>query len=91
MNTLYLQQLLACLLKASSIDQMHNQLQALLTPSELEEVSRRLQIFKRLHQGQTQRLIAQEMGLGIATVTRGARVYKELQNKEFLNDPTTKD
>ena len=49
---------------------------SLLTPSELSEISKRLQIFKLLEQGMPQRQIAEKLGVGIATVTRGSRALK---------------
>lgn len=52
----------------------------ILTPQELEQVELRLQIIKRLKRGEAQRKIASDLGVGIATVTRGAR---ELKNGRF--------
>ena len=49
----------------------------LLSPSELSEISKRLQIFKLLEAGVPQRQIAEQLGVGIATVTRGSRVLKQ--------------
>lgn len=45
----------------------------LLTPKEREEFERRWDIIERLHAGETQRSIASDLGVGIATVTRGSR------------------
>lgn len=45
----------------------------LLTPQELEEVARRLQIFKLLQKGVPQRLIAEQLNVSIATISRGSR------------------
>jgi TrpR family trp operon transcriptional repressor len=53
-------------------------LEALLTPNELIEMQHRLQIFSLLEQGIPQRDIAKQLGVGIATVTRGSRALKEL-------------
>lgn len=55
-------------------------LKGILTPQELSDITQRLQIVKRLKQGMTQRQIAEELGVGIATVTRGS---KELQKGRF--------
>lgn len=57
-------------------DQMAQVLDALLTPKELEELDNRLRIFAGLAAGRPQRSIAQDLGVGIATVTRGAQAYK---------------
>ena len=57
---------------------MHRFLDILLTPPEFDELSRRLQILKRLIKGKTQRKIAHDLRVGIATVERGA---SELRKK----------
>lgn len=51
----------------------------ILTPTEFEDIALRWQIVKRLYAGETQRVIAKDLGLGIATVSRGSR---ELRNKK---------
>jgi Trp operon repressor len=48
----------------------------LLTPMERKELGLRWQIVKALAEGKTQREVAVELGVSIATVTRGARVLK---------------
>lgn len=57
--------------------QMIDFLQGLFTPKELEQLPIRLEIVKRLKQGQSQRQIAQDLKIGIATVTRGALEIKK--------------
>lgn len=52
-------------------------LKGLLTPNELEEIARRLQIVKLLKEGVSQREIAERLKVGIATVTRGSREIKQ--------------
>lgn len=59
---------------------LEKRLIALLTPNEIEEMQRRLQILDLLQKGVPQRDIAKQLGVGIATVTRGSRVLKELQD-----------
>lgn len=56
-------------------------LRGLLTESELEEIATRVQIVKKLKAGVAQHAIAKEMGVGVATVTRGS---KELQKGRFV-------
>lgn len=51
-------------------------LKNILTPSELDEIATRLQIFKLLKKGVSQREVAEKLGVGIATVSRGARELK---------------
>lgn len=48
----------------------------LLTPQERNELGVRLQVFKKLLSGENQRSIARNLGIGIATVTRGSRELK---------------
>ncbi|OUS24661.1 transcriptional regulator [Gammaproteobacteria bacterium 45_16_T64] len=72
----HLSELLEHLLAADSEAELSSRLQALLTPTELSEICNRLQIFRRLEEGVPQRQIAESLGVGIATVTRGSRALK---------------
>ncbi|MFQ3231081.1 MAG: TrpR family trp operon transcriptional repressor, partial [Reinekea sp.] len=65
------------LLEAKSRLEMSTKLEQLLTPSEYDEVVKRLQILHMLDQGIPQRKIAETLGVGIATVSRGARARKD--------------
>lgn len=60
---------------------LEKRLKALLTPNELNELQHRLEIFSLLEQGVPQRDIAKQLGVGIATVTRGSRALKELKEE----------
>lgn len=71
-----LNELLDHLLAIDSREEMASALHALLTPSEFTEIIKRLQIFRMLEAGIPQRKIAEELGVGIATVTRGSRALK---------------
>ena len=55
---------------------MENFLLGILTPKELEEIPKRLQIVKMLKKGTVQHEIAEKLGVGIATVTRGSKEIK---------------
>lgn len=59
---------------------MVNFLRGLLTEGELVELVKRLQIVKKLKAGVSQQKIAKELGVGVATVTRGS---KEIQKGRF--------
>ncbi len=75
-----LKQLIGTLLKMNTEVKMRNFLEGILTPKELEEIPTRLQIIKKLKKGEKQHKIAEELGIGIATVTRGS---KEIQRERF--------
>jgi len=78
MNTsnTYIKDLVNHLLTPANPKSMEKILSGLLTPSELSEISKRLQILKLLESGMPQRQIAEKLGVGIATVTRGSRALK---------------
>lgn len=65
------------LLAQKSFKEMEKVLRQLLTSSELTEVNNRLQIIEMLEQGVPQRQIADKLGVGIATVTRGSSILKQ--------------
>ena len=48
-----------------------------LTPKEIEQINQRIKIIKMLKKGIHQHKIAEKLGVGIATVTRGSRMLKE--------------
>ena len=56
-------------------------LKALCTSKELKELDNRLSIFQMLLKGKKQREISEELGVGIATVTRGAQAF---ENEEIF-------
>ncbi len=72
-----IQFLITHLLKVETPAAMEEALSNLLTPAEFLEVANRLQIITMIEAGIPQRKIAEELGVGIATVSRGARVLKE--------------
>ncbi|UNU74177.1 Trp family transcriptional regulator [Moraxella nasovis] len=51
-------------------------LSAILTQKEQAELANRILIFALLQQGLPQREIAERLGVGIATVSRGAKAYQ---------------
>lgn len=60
----------------TTAEQMSAALEGLLTPYEQQELINRLQIFELLSQGVSQRQVAEKLGVGIATVTRGSRALQ---------------
>lgn len=75
-------QLAKAFLNKKSVEDMADFLSAILTPKELDELSTRLEIVKLLKEGMPQHTIAEKLGVGVATVTRGS---KELQKGKFKN------
>lgn len=69
-------QLLQAFLEAADEQKLQELLLGLFTPQELEQLNQRIDIVTLLKQGVPQRDIAQQLGVGIATVTRGAREIK---------------
>lgn len=53
------------------------------TPQERNSLVQRIEIIKRLLDGQPQAKIAADLGVGIATVTRGSKEIKEGRFKEL--------
>ncbi len=69
----YRQALIDHLLAVDTPEAMDAALESLLTPAEYTEISKRLQIFRQLRAGVPHRQIAEQLGVGIATVSRGSR------------------
>jgi TrpR family transcriptional regulator, trp operon repressor len=74
-----LNHLVSALLETNSKKEMEALLHGLLTQKELEELPVRLEIFKQLKKGVSQHEIADKLGVGIATVTRGSIELKRKQ------------
>ncbi len=72
----YISHLVNHLLGQKTAAEMEAALRRLLTASELLDVANRLQILEMLEQGVPQRQIAEKLGVGIATVTRGSNTMK---------------
>jgi len=51
----------------------------ILTPREFENIAVRWQIVKRLAKGEHHQAIAEDLHLGVATVTRGSREMRKAQ------------
>ena len=60
----------------SDVD-VFNFLTEILTPAEVETLSKRWCILKMLSDGRTQRDIAKELNVSLCKVTRGSRILKD--------------
>ncbi len=74
-------------LRIDEPEEMADFLRGILTPSEIDEIPKRLQIIKLLRAGVPQKEIAVRLGVGIATVTRGS---KEVKAGRFKKDQKSK-
>ena len=81
MKSDWLNELSQILVEIKNREELTLFLRGLLTEGELEEITRRVQIVKKLKAGISQHVIAKEMGVGVSTVTRGS---KELQKGRFI-------
>ena len=75
-----LENLARTILKLKSEKEVLEFLNWFLTPKELEHLPVRLEIIKMLKSGVPQWEIANKLGVGIATVTRGAKELKKQEN-----------
>ncbi len=80
MNKNKTNQLIAVFASCKDENELKDLIIGLFTPQEIEEFSTRLEIVRLLKNGIPQREIAEKLGVGIATVSRGAR---ELKNGRF--------
>jgi len=51
-------------------------LTSLLTPSERLDIAARWELVNRIHLGETQRRVAQELGVSLCKITRGSKELK---------------
>ena len=65
--------LLTHLANCTDSSEIEKLLSALLTDKEQHDIANRIRIFDLLDRGITQREISEQLGVGIATVSRGAR------------------
>lgn len=73
MNTDPYHSLLSHLANCTDSTEIEKLLSALLTDKEQHDIANRIRIFDLLDRGITQRDISEQLGVGIATVSRGAR------------------
>jgi len=76
LNNKYLSQLIITLQNKRTTEEIEEFLESILTIKELIEISTRLEIVKQLKLGIPQQKIAKDLGVGVATITRGAHELK---------------
>jgi TrpR family trp operon transcriptional repressor len=77
MTTDTYQSLLTHLAQCNDATEIAALLTALLTDKEQQDIANRIRIFDLLEKGVTQREIAEQLGVGIATVSRGAKARQQ--------------
>ncbi|MDO8573336.1 MAG: Trp family transcriptional regulator [Candidatus Daviesbacteria bacterium] len=77
MITRQLGELIDLLLEINSKKEMEDFLLGIFTPKERQEIPMRLSIVKMLKKGVRQHSVAERLGVGIATVTRGSRELRK--------------
>ncbi len=70
------QDFLKMVLSIKNMDELNRFFEDLLTPAELADVALRWKLLKALHQGTTQRKIAETYGISLCKITRGSKVLK---------------
>ncbi len=70
---IYQQELLEVVLRNKNKSDLRSLFSDLLTEQEFDELALRWQIVQELSKGTSQREVAKKFGVGIATVTRGAK------------------
>ncbi|MBI2634207.1 helix-turn-helix domain-containing protein [Candidatus Peregrinibacteria bacterium] len=76
MNDKYIRELAETITSIKDVKLAMSFLSNILTPAELEEISKRLQIVKLLNNGVPQRDVAKKLGVSMGTVSRGSRELK---------------
>jgi len=71
-----IEQLSKLLFSIKKEQELRNFLEDILTPQEIIEIGERIHLCRQLFQGKTQREIAEDLGISVTTVNRGARMIK---------------
>ena len=70
------QELLKVISSIKDLDELDQFLKEIFTPAELDDISLRWKLLKDLHNGMTQRKIAEKYGISLCKITRGSKVLK---------------
>ena len=76
-NTNSIDEIIELIAASKDKKQIQEYLKSLLTSSETKNVSQRWKILKGLYEGKSQRKVAEELGVSLCNVTRGARELKQ--------------
>ena len=70
-------ELMKVFLSIKELDDLNRFFKDIFTPAELDDISLRWKLLKDLHQGMTQRKIAEKYGISLCKITRGSKVLKQ--------------
>ncbi|WP_299976487.1 Trp family transcriptional regulator [Desulfobacula sp.] len=70
------QELLKAISSIDNLDDMNHFFEDIFTPAELDDISLRWKLLKDLHNGLTQRKIAEKYGISLCKITRGSKILK---------------
>ncbi len=70
-------ELLKIISSINDLDELNRFFNDIFTPAELDDISLRWKLLKDLHNGVTQRKIAEKYGISLCKITRGSRVLKD--------------
>lgn len=73
MSVVNKKEFLEALLSITTEKELSSFLSAMMTPQEIDDLPKRMAIFKLLSQGVPQHTIARRLQVGVATVTRGSQ------------------
>ena len=76
MKDKYVEELSNLIEQIDDREYLNSFLKDLLTEKELKDITERIQIFRLLKQGKTQRYIAEKLNISVTTVNRWAKVLK---------------
>lgn len=69
-------ELLEVISSIKDLDELTRFFNEIFTPAELDDISLRWKLLKDLHEGMTQRKIAEKYGISLCKITRGSKVLK---------------
>ena len=70
-------ELLKVISSIKELDDLDRFFKDIFTPAELDDISLRWKLLNDLHQGMTQRKIAEKYGISLCKITRGSKVLKQ--------------
>lgn len=71
------QELLKVISSIDNLEDLSRFFEDIFTPAELDDISLRWKLLKDLHNGLTQRKIAEKYGISLCKITRGSKVLKD--------------